>query len=144
MASKTISVEIRGTKRLAKLLDKYGDEALQATKQALFMEGEGIMAQAKELVPVDTGNLRASGHVRLPEARQSAVSVQLGFGGPAGAGTNAEDVGYAVIVHEDLNAFHEVGTAKYLEMPVSQAKRGLSKRIADHVARKAGVAVKRG
>jgi hypothetical protein len=47
----------------------------------------------------------------------------IGFGGPAAK--------YAIIVHEDLNAHHVTGSAKYLEIPFKQAVKGMAKRIAD-------------
>jgi hypothetical protein len=120
-----IRVEVKGTKGLAQALDRYGRKAKRALKAALFQEAEGIMTQAKQIVPVRDGFLKGSGHVRLPQEQSGGVSIELGFGGPAAP--------YAVIVHEDLNAFHKVGQAKYLEEPVNQAKPGMSGRIARDV-----------
>jgi hypothetical protein len=50
------------------------------------------------------------------------VTVAMGFGGPA--------VDYAVIVHEDLLAFHPNGTAKYLERPIDGARVDFDRRVA--------------
>ncbi len=104
------------------LLDDYGNRATQSLTRQLLLEGEGIMAQAKELVPVDTGALRASGHVVGPIRRGVQITFELVFGGPA--------VKYAVKVHEDLAAFHKTGIAKYLEVPFNAAKHGMMERIA--------------
>jgi hypothetical protein len=83
--------------------------------------GEETMTLAKELTPVDTGALRASGVVL--HAEPDRLELTLGFGGPAGYGnhggeSNARDVGYALFVHENLAAHHPVGIAKFLELAV--------------------------
>lgn len=76
----------------------------------LYRSAEGIMTEAKTLVPVQTGLLRSTGHVTLPYDDGGFVSVDLGFGGPA--------VRYAVVQHERLDYDHPgQGQAKYLEMP---------------------------
>jgi hypothetical protein len=79
---------------------------------ALYMEAERLMTESKEVyVPVDTGTLRTSGHVEpIKYTGKTSVEVSLGYGGPAAF--------YALEVHENLNAHHVVGMAKYLETPV--------------------------
>jgi hypothetical protein len=73
----------------------------------LYQLGEEVMADARPRTPVEFGHLRQSGHVELPAWSGSEVSVTVGFGGPAAP--------YAIYVHENLEAHHEVGQAKYLE-----------------------------
>lgn len=80
------------------------------------------MSQSKQIVPVDTGTLRNSGFVELPTESDGLIKVEMGYGGAAAP--------YAVFVHEDMQAFHRVGQAKYLEDPVNQAKKGIADRIA--------------
>src|SRR5260221_90846 len=87
------------------------DKLKVVVPKVLFQEAEEIMSLAKPLTPVDHGFLRASGHVQLPVIEGEKVSVELGFGGVAGAGnqgseTNESPVGYAVYVHENLAAHH--------------------------------------
>lgn len=41
---------------------------------------------------------------------------------------------YAVYVHENLEAFHPVGEAKFLEKPIRQYKRDMAKMIAREIA----------
>jgi hypothetical protein len=107
---------------IAALLAKVGDRAKEALGKQLYLEAEGIMAQSKELVPVDTGALRSTGIVSPPVIEGDLVSVELGYGGPAAP--------YAVIVHENLEAHHPHGMAKYLEVPFDAAKRGMLDRVA--------------
>lgn len=79
---------------------------LRALAGALLEEAEEVMREAKLLTPVDTGTLRASGHVQLPIFEENRVRVLLGFGGPAGSGEGqGEDVGYAFRVHENELVF---------------------------------------
>lgn len=90
---------------------------------ALYREAEHIMTRSKaEFVPVDTGVLRASGHVEQPQQTPGGVSVTLGYGGAASA--------YALVQHERMDYQHTVGQAKYLSTPVLQAAAGLGQRIA--------------
>lgn len=94
------------------LLTQAADRMFQGGCAGLVQGAEAVMTLAKERTPVDTGNLRASGHVGSLERVGDTALVPLGFGGPA--------VGYARIVHEDLAARHIVGQAKYLETAVTE------------------------
>jgi len=116
-----VTASLTGVKKLDKKLKKYTSRTLEEVAVHLNREAEGIMSQSKELVPVDTGTLRSSGHVKDAVIKGRKVQVQLGYGG-AGAE-------YAKIVHEDLNAFHTVGMAKYLSIPYRKAVKGVAKRI---------------
>lgn len=109
-------------------LTRLGPQAETAIQSALYKEGLRIMAVSQGEVPVDTGNLRASGHVALPEVAGGKVSVQMGYGGSAGS--QSGKVGYAVYVHEDMDAHHPTGKAKYLEDPMKAAESGFAGRIA--------------
>ena len=116
-------------KALAKL-DKLPGRIERIIKSELFKEGEGIMAMSKEaFVPVDQGPLRASGHVDDPVVKGDEVTVTLGYGNSA--------VEYAVFVHEDLNAFHPTGEAKYLETPFKMAVPGIKRRMAKALIKEA-------
>lgn len=140
MASPRFGNRMEGLDELMDRLAAEPHRFLQASESALFIEAEQTMAEAKKITPVDEGVLRSSGHVRLPEINGDTVSVEMGFGGPAGSGnqgeSNPKDVGYAVFVHEDLNAFHRVGQAKYLETPVNRRREGFSERIATRIERR--------
>lgn len=82
-----------------------------------YKRGLRILEVATRLVPVDTGVLRGSGFVQIPEIAGDRVSTTIAFGGPAAP--------YAFIVHEDLDAFHQVGQAKYLEEPFLAEQDGM-------------------
>lgn len=116
---------------------------MKVIAQTLYQEAEFTMTDAKELSPVDTGALRASGFVEPPDKITSStrtIIVTLGFGGVAGSGnlgglSNDSDVGYAVYVHEDCSKRYTVGGCKYLEIPVNAAQRTIPKSIIRNMKR---------
>jgi hypothetical protein len=136
-----MSVKVEWSSGLQTLLQKFQDRPAkmqQAKGQALMMEGEELIAEAKPLTPVLHGNLRSSGFCQLPVAQGEEVSITAGFGGVAGTGnqvgdTNPEDVGYALYVHENLMAHHPVGQAKFLEQPFDERLNGMSDRLAGRI-----------
>lgn len=64
---------------------------------------EHVVGDAQQLAPVDTGALKASGTTLPAEVHGERVRKEVGF--------NTE---YAAAVHEDLDAQHDQGQAKYL------------------------------
>ena len=104
-----------------------GQRALEAAERALYEEAQSVMAESKGLVPVDTGRLKASGHVETPRDDGRTISVTLGYGGAAS--------NYAEQVHEDLFVFHNVGQAKYLELPLILRQPQLQANIKERVKR---------
>lgn len=78
-----------------------------AAPRAAKRIGEDVLALSAERCPVDTGTLRATGHVEGPTAKGDKVDIVVGYGGPAAP--------YALPVHERLGVRHPVGQAKFLE-----------------------------
>ncbi len=116
------NVKLLGVERMRRTFRKLRGRALQGDiARGLFIEGERIMSDSKKQVPVDTGALRSTGHVQPPDFSGPSVSVTLGYGGPA--------AGYAIVVHEDLQARHTVGNALYLERPFLDALPGAQRRL---------------
>lgn len=136
---------------ISALLAKYGNARVApALGGALYREAQGILAQSQALVPVDTGALLASGYVTTPQRSSDRVTVTVGYGGVAGgmvspataamyfqtgphghrASGERDPAIYAIYVHENLEAHHPVGSAKFLELPFNAAKRGMTARIA--------------
>lgn len=114
-----------GAADVLRRLQQVIHEAPTVVAQALFEEAEIEMTEARERTPVETGDLRRSGFVQPPEIDRDAVSVTLGFGGPAAP--------YAVYVHENLEAFHPVGQAKFLESTLLESVPHLPARIARRI-----------
>lgn len=106
---------------LAKLKDLARDFPTKVGR-ALYIEAQVEMTESKRRVPVKTGVLRNSGMVSLPERDGRRISVTLSYGGAA------QD--YAVPVHENLEAFHRVGQAKYLESVLDESRPHMAERLA--------------
>ena len=118
----TVKIDIIGQDKVTERLRRLGGDSTRVLSAALYQEGEGLIAEAKQETPVDTGALRASGFVAQPAVEGSKVTVQVGFGGQAAP--------YAVYVHEDLSKHHPVGNAKFLENPAKRRASGMAARIA--------------
>lgn len=147
-------------RRLSETLRAYTEgQIVPALSQALYAEGNGIIEQSIGLVPVKTGALRNSNYVAPPEWRGNTIMCDFGYGGVASQKpvplvrgkfkvqkggkiggpvykdpmSQADPKKYAIYVHENLEAFHPVGMAKYLEIPFRRALDGMASRIADFV-----------
>lgn len=71
-----------------------------------------VLDESQQLVPVDTGALRASGRVVVEEGASAAIT----YGDDDAAGRGGRDTNdYVVPVHERLDAHHPIGQAKFLE-----------------------------
>lgn len=125
MSDKSFHLSI-DTSDLISALSKLGKIPEKVAAPLLLTEAELLMTKAKMLTPVDTGALRASGHVQAPVVENGKVTVTLGFGGAAEA--------YAVPVHERMDVHHPVGQAKFLEQPVREWETDGVKRFADRLA----------
>jgi hypothetical protein len=129
MANQTI---LLGSEQLKAALAALGAQAPRVLASAFLQEAEVVMEKAKELTPVDSGNLKSTGRVIPPVLEGDTLTVTLTFGGPA---ANGEEVHYAVYVHENLTARHPVGEAKFLERPVLEWADVAEARLAAHVGK---------
>jgi hypothetical protein len=118
-----MGIELVGLDKVIKTTERIeGGEQILA--QAMYAEATVILNESKRIVPVDTGNLRASGRVERPEVGNGKASVEISYGGAAAP--------YALIVHEvppnsggrwGTGMTHKAGqTFKYLEIPVMAHK----------------------
>lgn len=98
----------------------------------LYGVGQSIMADSQELVAVDTGTLKSSGRVLLPElvGDELRVVVGYGYGETINPHTGQPAIGYAAVVHET----HPT-KAKYLERPALEH--------AEHMGGEVAVSIRR-
>jgi hypothetical protein len=90
---------------------------------ALYVEAQIEMTEAKRRTPWEFGVLKASGHTSLPLIEGREIRVMMRFGGAA--------AGYAIYVHEDMEAFHpRGGQAKFLESTLLESAPHMAKRVA--------------
>jgi hypothetical protein len=123
--AKTLEVTVTGVDQLIANVKNLANKSSDAALRALREESEVIMTEAKNLTPVDTGALRGSGRVTATKEPGGALSAQLMFG-------NAS-VDYALIVHENTTAHHDVGQSKYLEEPLNRSLPNLPDRISKRI-----------
>ena len=91
---------------------------------ALQAELEIESTESQRRTPVDTGALRASHSVSV-QSDSDGVTGTISVGGVAAP--------YAVAVHENLDAFHPVGQAKFLESTLNESQDFLAQRIARRI-----------
>lgn len=116
-----------------------GDEEMMDKTRRLFpiyqdAAGKGAQTWAddvmnsskREYVPVDTGALKASGYSEDATTTDVSITLELGY-----------SQNYAAPVHENMAARHEVGQAKYLEIPLIIKSGELLPRIAQAMDRAA-------
>ena len=123
--------QLVGTREMVARIEEVAKDARKAIDRAVYKFGNTEMREMKRLVPVDTGTLKDSGYVEKPKRDGSRVMLELGFGGAAEA--------YALYVHEDLDAFHENGQAKFVEMPLSESAPFFAERVGNDVKRELGL-----
>jgi hypothetical protein len=107
--------------RIAKLVKEVPLEV----GRGLYQEGLVEQKESMRRTPVDTGALRASHETTLPTYEGRDISVKIQVGGPSAP--------YAVEVHENLEAHHEVGQAKFLESTLNESKPHMAERLAKRI-----------
>ena len=129
MPKQTIEVD---SKELAKIPIRGGALAGVALSAALYKEAATIFEESQDQVPLDTGNLRASGKLGLPQVQGNELVVEITYGGAA--------ADYALLVHEDMERTYRNGKkSKYLEDPAKRRLEGMSGRLLKSVKKAMGI-----
>lgn len=131
-----MTLTISGFDQLRARLTSGVQDAKDEAIRELYIFAEEVMSASKEIVPVDTGALMNTGHVQLPVIEGERATVTLGYGD--------ESVGYALIVHENMDPrvhWHRPGSGpKYLESPLHERQDSLPGRVLDAYRRGLGSA----
>jgi len=101
-------VKLEGFVELTKKLNKSISEISDVIQNALLDCGNDLQQKAVDITPIDTGALRASAFTEADRQGKNP-SVVVGF-----------EEEYAIYVHENLEAHHPVGQAKFLEQPLKE------------------------
>lgn len=117
-----IEFKIEGAQEIEASLERLISRLPDEVGKALYAEAQTEREESMRRTPVDTGALRASHTVTQPKVSGRDIEVTIGVGGPAAP--------YAVHVHENLEAFHAVGQAKFLQSTLFESIPFLAKRIA--------------
>lgn len=129
MAKQTVEIDAR---ELSRILVLGGARAGHTLAQALYREAALIFEESQDEVPLDTGNLRASGKLGLPQVQGNELVVEITYGGAA--------ADYALMVHEDMERTYRNGKkSKYLEDPAKRRIVGLSGRLLSSVKKAMGI-----
>lgn len=119
-------LKIKGAKEITNNLRAYSERFPDKAADALYdVMSNDVEPEVYDETPVKSGNLRDTIHTADPEVNGKRISCQILAGGP--------DAPYALIVHEDLDAFHAVGDAKYIERPLNRASKDMAQRLADRL-----------
>jgi len=119
-----ITMRVLGIPRVLANLRKQRAKVRKGIGDGLKKAGLFLIRESMKVVPVDTGNLRASWFVGATGENENTV-VAVGY-----------SANYAVFVHENLDATHAPGrVAKFLEKPA----RLYGKQMVEIVRKEAGV-----
>ena len=170
-----LSATITGLADLQRVIAALGPVTMKEGVAGLYQEALIEQKESMRRTPVLTGALRASHETEKPVmVNPKEAVIRILVGGPAGAGfarfaksrlakgkrvslqgTSAiaqvvDPSGYALYVHENLDADHHVGQAKFLESTINESRPYMPGRVAKRIslirivsaARKAGVGKK--
>lgn len=107
----------------------------RGTKKATRAAVEEIMEHSLEQVPEKTGTLARSAFYEI-HGRYRNFSATFGYGGngdPENPVTGQRASEYMLAVHEDLEARHSKGKAKYLEDPLREYQQKFLPGAAKHL-----------
>mgnify|MGYP001159197222 CR=1 FL=1 len=104
-------------KKCEATISKVANSSLVATQEAC----EDILEESLNQVPRDTNTLANSAYYEITRSASYGFEADIGYGnGLVNPKSGAVVEDYAVVVHEDLEAHHPIGKAKFLEDPVRQ------------------------
>lgn len=102
----TAAFTVEGDDELIAKLNALWPRFSNAAVSGCMDWADDVMNTSKRLVPVDTGALKGSGYTKVMSG-PDGVEITLGY-----------SQNYALYVHENMEAHHENGQAKYLEIPL--------------------------
>lgn len=114
-----------GGSEMIRKIQAFAKKYPDVVAEALYQETQVELTEVKRRTPVDKGNLRASEHVEGPIREGRSIYTTIVCGGPSAP--------YAIFVHENLDAFHPVGQAKFLESVILESRPYMAARIARRI-----------
>ena len=100
-----------GREEVLRNLKRALDRVREGARAGLEEAGRLIEERSRARTPVATGALRDSAYTAAGETAASDPAVEVGY-----------TAAYAAFVHEDLEARHETGEAKFLERAVQESE----------------------
>lgn len=114
-------IKLEGFIELTNKLNKSVSQISDTVQSALLDCGNDLQQKAVDITPIDTGALRASAFTEADRQGKNP-SVIVGF-----------EEEYAIYVHENLEAHHDIGQAKFLEQPLKENSDKYVKYVRDKV-----------
>lgn len=114
-------IELRGFTKLFTRVDRIGLDTVDVSKDVYAAAIKRVLARSQSQVPVDKGNLRASGRVSKPRVnkRTRVVTASVNYGGTVLKRlAPGEPMIYGIVVHEDPTG----SGFKFLERPMVAEK----------------------
>lgn len=106
--------KILGLNKLKLAVNKHSEELGYKSSLALRVVGLWLQRASQLLVPVEFGDLKGSAFTRYEGDGWDTV-VRVGY-----------TKEYAVYVHENMIAHHDIGQAKYLQEPAETRRREMA------------------
>lgn len=101
-----MAVKVTGVKEIVGRIATVRGSTAKGTERGIVKATQFLLRQANGYVPVDTGNLKASGQARKEGSGFSTTGFVTYL------------ANYAIYVHENLDSYHKPPTqAKFLERP---------------------------
>jgi hypothetical protein len=126
------TAKLMGGKEMIKVIKDIAKKFPDDVAKAMFQEAQVEVTEMKKRCPVDVspnaphpGNLRASIHAERPE-RNGRTLIQI-----FATGVQAP---YAIYVHEDPDAHHEIGEWKFMESVINESAPYFLQRIGTRVS----------
>ena len=104
-----MTLEIEGFDQLQRTLGRIADNVPKQAARGLGDRADSILKASNRLVPIETGELRDSGSVVDVKRRGDVIEATVEY-----------TADHAAPVHEDLDARHPAGQAKFLQEPFLQ------------------------
>lgn len=129
---------LKGLAEMKGRLLRFAQQYPRVMGEALYEELNEIeLPESNRRIPKDTHAAEESGLVMGPEVRPGSISATIAYAtrGETNPKTGQPVSDYIIPLHEDLDAFHPNGEAKFLESTLNESERHLGPRL----ARRAGV-----
>lgn len=113
----------------------------RGTRKATTAAAEEILEESLKQVPSATNTLASSAYYEILGKYRNFEAV-IGYGGngdPVNPVTGRRASEYMLPVHEDLDAVHLTGKAKFLEDPIREYQHRLAPNAARFIRREAGM-----
>jgi hypothetical protein len=108
-----VTLELRGAEKIRDELLRQSRICPPAAAAMVYAFGTRVMRDSVKRTPSQTGELKASAYVTIPQASSQHPSVEIGYGSH-----------HAVPVHEETEVAHDDGEAKFLQRALDAARAG--------------------